>query len=242
LLEDVIFLAADTSRSRVYAQALIASGLRPSLALLLPNGSGAALPGQSSTGVWGEQQQQPVWMSCSYDLTEPLEATLQRGGIPFTVLGSHDINDPVVVARLAQYPQSVCIYSGYGGVLVSPAALATGKQFLHIHGGYLPDFKGSTTNYYSLLAENTIGASAIFLTAEIDSGPVLMRRKFAAPFWRTGIDHLYDAAARAEVLIETLYAYQIAASWSVELPENSGGDVYYVIHPVLKHLAVLAQN
>ena len=38
------------------------------------------------------------------------------------------------------------------------------KKFLHVHGGYLPDYKGSTTNYYSLINENTIGASAIFLT------------------------------------------------------------------------------
>ena len=51
-------------------------------------------------------------------------------------------------------------------------------KFLHIHGGYVPAFKGSTTNYYSLLAEGQLGASAIFLTEDLDSGPKLHRQKF----------------------------------------------------------------
>ena len=55
-------------------------------------------------------------------------------------------------------------------VLLKEKILDTGKKFLHIHGGYLPDYKGSTTNYYSLINENTIGASAIFLTLLMYNG------------------------------------------------------------------------
>ena len=110
-----------------------------------------------------------------------------------------------------------------------------------MHGGYLPDFKGSTNNYYSLLAEGTIGASAIFLTPEIDGGPVIRRRRFAPPAQRTRIDHIYDSAARARVLVDTLEAWRIHGDWVFELPNNSLGDTYYIIHPVLKHLAILAK-
>ena len=40
--------------------------------------------------------------------------------------------------------------------------LSLEKYYLHIHGGPLPQYRGSTTKYYSLLKSNTVGASAIF--------------------------------------------------------------------------------
>jgi methionyl-tRNA formyltransferase len=108
-----------------------------------------------------------------------------------------------------------------------------------VHGGYLPDYKGSTTNYYSLIVENTLGASAIFLSEEIDSGPVLLRREFPPPANRQAIDHIYDSGARAKVLVETLKNYMKCGGWEFELPANIGGETYYIIHPVLKHIAIL---
>ena len=113
-----------------------------------------------------------------------------------------------------------------------------GKKFLHVHGGYLPDFKGSTTNYYSLLVDRSVGASSIFLSADIDSGPILHRSKFSAPPSCMELDHIYDSAARAKVLVETLRDYQKNSKFcSLEL--DSEGKLYYIIHPVLKHIAIL---
>ena len=37
-----------------------------------------------------------------------------------------------------------------------------------------------------------MGASSLFLTKDIDCGPVLVREKFAAPIDRTEIDHTFD--------------------------------------------------
>lgn len=239
MLDDVLLLAADTSRSRVYAQALRQAGLLPRCALLLENRTGTSLPGQSGAA---QERQYPGldWMRYGYDLSAPLHDTLAGGGVEVAALATHDINSDQAVAEIGARPQSVVIYSGYGGVLVGAALLGLGKRFLHVHGGYLPDYKGSTTNYYSLLAEGSMGASAIFLTAEIDCGPVLLRRKFPAPPERNGIDHLYDSAARAEVLVQALAAYARNGEWPSNLPVNVGGQTYYVIHPVLKHLAILA--
>lgn len=241
MLDDVLLLAADTSRSRIYAQALRQAGLLPRCALLLENRTGTSLPGQS--GATQELQHPRLdWMRHGYDISAPLQDTLASGGVDVASLATHDINSAQVVAEVGERPQSVVIYSGYGGVLVGAGLLGLGKSFLHVHGGYLPYYKGSTTNYYSLLAEGTMGASAIFLTTEIDCGPVLLRRKFPAPCERIGIDHLYDSAARAEVLVQTLAAYARDGGWPSVLPENAGGQTYYVIHPVLKHLAILARK
>lgn len=242
MLADIGMIAANTSRSRAYLAALERHSLLPAWTLLLDDSSQEAAPGQAAetTKLFARApHQDSCWSETEFDLAAPLQPWLERLGLVYTVAGSRDINEPNVIKMLAQSAPSVLIYSGYGGALLRREVLACGKRFLHVHGGYLPDFKGSTTNYYSLLEENTIGASALFLNAEIDSGPVLFRRRFPAPYERTEIDHRYDAAARARVLIDTLQQYCVNGEWRFDLPDNRGGSTYYIIHPVLKHIAIL---
>jgi len=245
-LTDVGMIAADTSRSKAYLQALSGHGLLPASVLVLRNPKTKPLPGQTSGMNSGlrqgaRRQTDEVWSEAGFDVSESLDDTLTRMGVVAEVMDCTDINGIEVIERVRAMPEPVMIYSGYGGVLLKEEILSTGKRFLHIHGGYLPDFKGSTTNYYSLLVDGTLGASALFLSAKIDSGPVLRRRKFPPPRDRLAIDHVYDSAARARVLVETLEAYVRDGEWRFELPENSGGDTYYIIHPVLKHIAILAE-
>ena len=234
-------IAADTSRTRAYLAAMERRSLLPAWVLLLDAETPVAMPGQATAGGI-EGVADAAWPEADFDPAAPLRPWLERLGLPYVVSGSRDINDPAVVTLIAQAAPQVLVYSGYGGALLRDSVLATGKQFLHVHGGYLPDFKGSTTNYFSLLAEGSIGASAIFLTAEIDCGPVICRRRFAPPASRILIDHVYDSAARARVLVDTLEAWRRDGDWSFELPDNAGGDTYYIIHPVLKHLAILGRQ
>jgi len=124
-------------------------------------------------------------------------------------------------------------------VILRDEILLTEKKFLHIHGGYLPNYKGSTTNYFSLINENILGASSIFLTKDIDCGPIILRKKFPPPLERDSIDHTYDSQVRAEVLIKTLKNYNSCGKFQFELKTNIGGETFYIIHPVLKHLAII---
>ena len=242
MLTDVGFVAASTSRTRAYLAALERHDLLPNWTLLLDEELPAVMPGQADSAVArssSTDRQVQCWSEVDFDPNAPLEPWLQRLGLDYSVAGSRDINAAAVVDLIARSAPSVLIYSGYGGALLRHDLLETGKQFLHVHGGYLPDYKGSTTNYYSLLSEGALGASALFLNAEIDCGPVLARRRFPPPAERTEIDHIHDAAARARVLVDTLSAYTERGEWRFELPDNSGGTTYYIIHPVLKHLAIL---
>lgn len=243
-LADVAMVAADTSRSRVYIQALARNSLLPNFVLVLGGKVGQPLPGQADPShivhrAMGSAD--ACWSEADFDSAEPLQVTLKHSGTPFEVASSPDINDEAVVAALKHRIEPTFIYSGYGGALLR-AALHSGKRFLHVHGGYLPDFKGSTTNYFSLLVDNTLGASALFLTEDIDGGPVLCRRRFPPPLDRTQMEHTYDAAARAKVLVGTLHAYVRTGEWREELPVNSVGETYFIIHPVLKHIAILSDQ
>ena len=223
-LHDVAMVAADTTRTKYYIEELIKNGLSPHYVLLLVN-SGELLPGQKEA-----------------KSENTLITLLKDADVKYDVAPNRDINSEDVIAAIAKRPEQVFIFSGYGGVLLKELILDTGKKFLHIHGGYLPDYKGSTTNYYSLIDENSIGASAIFLTKEIDCGPILLRRKFSAPADRTAIDHNSDSEARAKVLIECLQNYVNSGDWEYELENNHGGETFYIIHPVLKHLAILGKD
>ena len=225
ILHDVAMVAADTTRTKYYIEELIKNELLPHYILLLLNGNGRLLPGQKESRSENE-----------------LINLLIDSGIKYDIASNSNINSDEVITTIANRAEQVFIFSGYGGVLLKEKILESGKKFLHIHGGYLPDYKGSTTNYYSLIDDNTIGASAIFLTKEIDCGPILLRKKFSPPKDRTEIDHSSDSEARAKVLIECLRKYVHSGSWEYELENNHGGEIFYIIHPVLKHLAILGKS
>ena len=69
---------------------------------------------------------------------------------------------------------------------------------------------------------------------------MLLRRTFPRPAGKADIDYIYDSALRARVLVEVLQRYAARQEWDYELRDNSGGETYYIIHPVLKHIALLA--
>jgi len=247
LLNDIGMVAGDTSRSRAYLQALARNDMLPNYVLVLEDSSEKLLPGQLNKAQALHESERRVeaeecWSEASFDSTQPIKVLLDKMGIFYESSTSKNINDSSVIEIIRQRPEKVFIYSGFGGALLRKDVLSVGKNFLHVHGGYLPDYKGSTTNYYSLIVDNTLGASAIFMGEEIDCGPVLLMREFPAPENRQAIDHIYDSGARSKVLIETLQKYLERGDWEFELPANTEGETYYIIHPVLKHIAILAKG
>lgn len=240
-MTSVSMICADTTRSRAYLQNLARAGLRPARVLVLAK-PGSNLPGQAREklpAAPGHADRDTLWQRAHFDPNNTLSQDIRALGAPVDQMETTDINDPQVVDAVAGLPGDTVIYSGFGGQILRAAVLDTGKQFLHVHGGYLPDFRGSTTNYFSLIAENALGASAIFLTAKIDAGPVLMRQRFAAPPDRTQIDHLHDSAARSVVLCDVLRAFVDTGTWPrAGVTDDMEATTYYVVHPVLKHLAI----
>jgi len=224
-LNNIGMIAADTSRSKYYLEELINNQLIPKYILILLGSNNELLPGQKESKTEND-----------------LIGLLDNAGIKYNIASNNNINSDEVIKVIDERAEKVFIFSGFGGVLLKNNILDIGKKFLHIHGGYLPDYKGSTTNYYSLIDKNIMGASAIFLTKKIDSGPIILRKKFSSPVDRTKIDYDYDSEIRAKVLIECLQNYQNSSHWDFELENNEGGETFYIIHPVLKHMAILSSR
>lgn len=213
MLKNVALLGAETARTRAYLDALRAADLMPKNMVLLRRKTDAS----------------------AHDIVQT--AT----GVNVTLVEAEDVNDPAIVQAIAALPEQVVIFSGPGGAIVRQALFGTGKRFLHVHPGRLPEFRGSTTIYYSLLKENRVQASAILLEEGIDTGPVIGEASFAPPADRTEIDRGYDADIRAKLLVRVLQDYRDTGRFG-ETPQPPADDpAYYIIHPVLKHLAILAK-
>jgi methionyl-tRNA formyltransferase len=232
-LKGVALLAAQTARSQAYLQALVASGLYPETVIIL----GEDGPVQSQ-----EQAQLSNWQGIVLpDLTEPISATCERAGIAVRRSPESDVNSDATIRSIRDAAPEIVIYSGVGGQIVSARALRCGPKFLHMHSGWLPEYRGSTTLYYALLNGELPGVTALFLDATIDTGPVVARRHYPKPPPGLDLDRVYDAAIRADLLVKVMHEYAVndaIASMEVQNPEEGG--TYYVIHPVLKHVAILS--
>jgi methionyl-tRNA formyltransferase len=151
------------------------------------------------------------------------------------------INAPEVAAMLTRHKPRLVIYSGYGGQIVGDELLSLGIPFLHMHTGWLPSYRGSTTLYYALLNGELPAASALILDKRIDTGPLVARRTYPRPPAGMDIDCGYDNALRADLLVRILRDYAVSGELPVVAPQEPIEDSpYFVIHPILKHIALLS--
>ncbi|OEJ69560.1 hypothetical protein [Magnetovibrio blakemorei] len=227
ILEDVVLFGADTARSRAYLSLLLQNGLSPAYCvLLMPHGAP-----KPSTPIETEL----------FDNITPLSDSARMAGIAVIEVDSDDINAPEVVNALAGCPQNVVIFSAPAGALVKEPLFATGKCFLHVHPGKLPQYRGSTTMYYSLLAEDKICVSALILNAQIDQGPVVGMMEAEVPADRALLDLVFDPVIRARLLVRVLARYWEVGNFQ-NLPQiENDARTYFIVHPVLKHIAILSR-
>lgn len=232
VLQSIGLAAAPTARSRAYIQALVTSGLHPEFVLLLGDHGTDAPVASSPLRCW---KGIPL-----VDLDESVPVTCRRAGIRTHAIEASSINDTPALDTLRRLQPHALIYSGAGGQIVSSEALGLGARFLHMHAGHIPDYRGSTTIYYALLHGEPPAVTAIFLDAQIDTGGVLACRSYPAPDRSIDIDRVYDASIRADTLVRLLRDYATTGSFAPPHPQKQDeGATYFVIHPVLKHLAVL---
>jgi len=242
---NVIFVGADTARSRIYLQALVFSRIRLGGVFIFSRSTGGL--GKSEV-----KQSKPIQARTANldgfcaDLNSSLDETSKRVSDCGRIMEGASINDKAVGNSLSQFcceldNVGLLIYSGYGGEIIQQEVLTRHPPFLHIHSGWLPQYRGSTTIYYSLLQEGRCGVSAILLSRKIDQGIIVGRRWYAPPTQQEDTDYIYDSTIRADLLVSVVRKWCETGRFpdSIVQYEDSGTD-YYVIHPVLKHIALLS--
>ncbi len=238
ILQDVGMLAVDSNRTKLYLHQMIEQQLLPSYVLYMED-SGAVTP--EARVLAGDIRTEKTKKGTRKLNPDVSAATLlEEHGIPYQRIPTMDPNSDQVVKLVAACAQPILIYSGPGGAILGNRLLAAGKRFLHVHSGVLPYYRGSTTVYYSLLNEGNCGATVFVMDAHIDTGPVILKRTYPAPDDRTTIDLYYDPFIRARLLVEVLKEYARGGKLTYEAQDPAVGETYFIIHPVLKHIAILA--
>lgn len=98
-------------------------------------------------------------------------------GLP--VMAPDDINAPAVVAALRALAPDLLVLAGYGPILREPAIGIAPLGAVNLHGGKLPEYRGSSPLNWALInGEATFTISIIAVDRGVDTGDVLLDRTF----------------------------------------------------------------
>ena len=230
-LEGIGVVAAPTFRSRAYLQTFESLNLEPEVVLYL----------DAAEDQWSgaEVLELPLVSGKEPFVFRPGETareTASKNGWHTIEAGSDDINSEEVVRLIDDLDIEILIYSGMPRGLLRQPLLETGKRFLHIHGGYVPAYRAATGFYFGLLEQGGLGVSALWLDAGVDTGPIVAREWYP-PIPGMDIDFVMDPAVRADLLGE-LMLHRLAHGDLPSMSQEGPSESFFVIHPVLKHLAL----
>ncbi len=180
-----------------------------------------------------------------FNLDYKLDDYLQEFNVPVVQTNATNINVQEVADILQRQQEKNWIFCG-GGILKSHL-FTDGLQFLHIHPGKLPSYKGSTCFYYSLLKNMTLSSSAFYLSPKLDDGEVILTTNFKVNICITEknklfIDHVLDPWIRAISLKRVLLKIMAGQSITTTSYPESATRAYYVMHPLLRCLTVNSIN
>ncbi|WP_205967795.1 formyltransferase family protein [Paraglaciecola sp. 20A4] len=226
-----LLLCGHTTRSIAYIQALCSANIIPCQIIVYGTSKSKFTSTRTHSNVSIQNMFTP-------NLELDILQSLDNYGLKYTSTEEQELSAPALLALIKEADPDLIIYSGYGGQLV-PASILSEFPVLHIHSGWLPDYRGSTTLYYQILDENCCAASAILLDEQIDTGVIVARKRYPIPENGIDVDHLYDSTIRADLLVETLKQWLDPFKQWNKTTQTEDSLPFFIIHPLLKHLALL---
>lgn len=166
-----------------------------------------------------------------------------QNNIKLIKIKNKKINDSKCLTAVKSLKEKYIIYAANYGDILKKKYFLLNKKFIHIHPGKLPRYKGSTTYYYEILEKNSISFSAIFQNSKIDEGRIIKLRQYKInQLKKSNLDHIFDPYLRSKLLIEVIMELKKKGYLSSRHQKKSGKNIYYVIHPLLKHIAILSKS
>lgn len=231
ILKNFALLAADTARTKAYLHAMIQEDILPEMCIVYSD--------NISKMQKDAEQYKNRCNNEYFDINMPVLSFVQEAGISCVLVENKDINSEQLKKAIENLQQKYLIYSGYGGYILKSHLFQLGKRYIHVHAGILPKYRGSTTVYYSFLQEKVFGATAIFLSEGIDEGEIIAWDTFRVPEEPVDIDYIYEPYMRSRVLIKAMQKYISDGGITACEQSTEGAETYFIIHPVLKHIAIL---
>lgn len=241
---DFSLMLINNNRSKAYLQNLIKHGYIPKFAIVLNDKKTTLVEHTHNDKMITQETNQKFIRSIDelnieFDEKEHILKTIIDNKISYCLVDTLDVNSNDVINEVRKIDQKYIIYSGPGGSILRKEILSLGKKFIHTHPGLLPKFRGSTTMYYSILYDSTVGCSVIILKEGIDEGSVLYENSYKIKNKNIDFDYVLDPLLRAKTLIEFFKKNCFLAK---EQDSSQEVGTFYIIHPFLKHKAILQHD
>jgi methionyl-tRNA formyltransferase len=125
--------------------------------------------------------------------------------------------------------------------IISKELLTKAKNgFINTHPSFLPFCKGKHYNFWTLVKNCKFGVTLHYVDEGIDTGDIICIKEFDFNFDPKLIDLIFDPLLRAVVLIYALK--HLSKKYKNSMLQNiSDGEDYFIIHPLLKHVAILKE-
>lgn len=160
---------------------------------------------------------------------------IYENNLLFKIFKSNTINTPDIKKYILKELKNIIIYSGISGDIIKDKNLLIKKKFIHSHSGKLPEYRGSTTIYYSYLIEKKIYCSTIILNNKIDNGLILYLKKYSIPEKVSKIESDYDNLIRIKNIIYCLKNYK---KLIIKKQKKIYRNNFYIMHPVLRAITL----
>ena len=126
------------------------------------------------------------------------------------------------------------IVSPYPGEIIRDENLLKKKSLFHVHPGKLPEYKGSTIIYYTILNKKKVYCSVIKLSKNLDQGKVFFRKSFITPASLNESDYnSFDNKIRSL----TLKSFISKPPKLIKQNKYKYFENYFTIHPILRKIA-----
>ena len=169
-------------------------------------------------------------------IEKSVKTILNENDMNFEEFPFVDINNLELRNFIKQSDMDFYIFTG-GGILKSEI-LSSGPRFIHFHPGLVPFYKGSTCFYYSIINDGKCGVTAYVMNEKLDAGMIIHQKVFSKPS-HIFIDDIFDAHIRSDVMIDVLKG-SLLVNENFLKQDSDVGETYFIIHPVLKHIAILS--
>ena len=173
--------------------------------------------------------------SYGFDISESVIQTLVKNNLAYKEFDFIDINHPELIKYVSKINLDYCIFAG-GGIL-KHQILNLSTKFIHLHPGIVPYYRGSTCFYYSILKDDNCGVSAYLMDENLDTGDLILQLNFPKPS-HIYLDDIYDPHIRSETLV-AIFRKKLLEKKKFQKQDKSNSWPFFIIHPVLKHIAIL---
>lgn len=236
-------LLINNNRSKAYLQNLVSNGFIPKKIILL-DVKNIELPEHTENDrIISKNTEQKFIrelkdLDIYFDEKKHILSTIHNYNIEHVIINTLDINSQEAIDEVAKIQTEYIVYSGPGGTILRHDVLSQGIKFIHVHPGWLPKYRGSTTIYYSMLVNSEVGASVILLEDGIDEGPILYRNKYKIN-QQVDFDYVLDPLVRAKTLIDFFKLGELNLR---KQEDHEDASTFYIIHPLIKHASIIKHN